>query len=111
MQIFKIIKEPFYARRTLFCAALGTKNINSLSKKLGVGFFRGEGFILQKLSGDGKTFVHAGGTVVKKQLNGETIKVDTGCIVAFEESINYDIERAGFKKSMFFGGEGLFWPV
>ena len=64
--------------------------------------------ILQKLSGDGKTFVHAGGTVVKKQLNGETIRVDTGCIVAFEESINYDIERAGGLKSMFFGGEGLF---
>ena len=63
---------------------------------------------LQKLSGDGKTFVHAGGTVVKKQLNGETIRVDTGCIVAFEESINYDIERAGGLKSMFFGGEGLF---
>ena len=87
---------------------MGTKISIAFQKKLGVGFFGGEGFILQKLSGDGKTFVHAGGTVVKKQLNGETIRVDTGCIVAFEESINYDIERAGGLKSMFFGGEGLF---
>ena len=93
---------------SFLCAALGTKISIAFQKKLGVGFFGGEGFILQKLSGDGKTFVHAGGTVVKKQLNGETIRVDTGCIVAFEESINYDIEKAGGLKSMFFGGEGLF---
>ena len=90
------------------CAAFGTQVSIALQKKLGAGFFGGEGFILQKLSGDGKAFVHAGGTVVKKELNGETLRVDTGCIVAFEESIKYDIEMAGGLKSMVFGGEGLF---
>lgn len=90
------------------CAALGTQVSIAFQKKLGTGFFGGEGFILQKLSGDGKAFIHAGGTVVKKELNGETLKVDTGCIVAFEESINYDIQMAGGLKSMFFGGEGIF---
>ena len=90
------------------CAAFGTQVSIALQKRLGAGFFGGEGFILQKLSGDGKAFVHAGGTVVKKELNGETIRVDTGCIVAFEESIKYDIQMAGGLKSMGFGGEGLF---
>ena len=90
------------------CAALGTKVSIAFQKKLGTGFFGGEGFILQKLSGDGKAFIHAGGTLVKKELNGETLKVDTGCIFAFEESINYDIQMAGGLKSMFFGGEGIF---
>ena len=90
------------------CAAFGTRVSIALQKRLGAGFFGGEGFILQKLSGDGKAFVHAGGTVVKKELNGDTIRVDTGCIVAFEESIRYDIQMAGGLKSMVFGGEGLF---
>ena len=82
--------------------------IHSFSEKTGYRIFWGEGFILQKLSGDGKAFVHAGGTVVRKQLQGETLRVDTGCIVAFEESIDYDVEMAGGLKSMIFGGEGLF---
>ncbi|MCB0482221.1 MAG: TIGR00266 family protein [Flavobacteriales bacterium] len=90
------------------CAALGTKVSITFNKKLGAGFFGGEGFILQELSGDGLAFVHAGGTVVKKELRGETLKVDTGCIVAFDSGIDYDIQRAGNLKSMFFGGEGLF---
>ncbi len=89
-------------------AALGTKVTIAFNRKLGAGFFGGEGFILQKLVGDGKAFVHAGGTVVKKELNGETLRIDTGCIVAFSEGIDYDIQRAGNLKSMFFGGEGLF---
>jgi len=76
--------------------------------KLGTGFFGGEGFILQHLSGDGKAFVHVGGTVIKRELNGETLRVDTGCIAAFTNGIEYDIERAGNLKSMVFGGEGLF---
>lgn len=80
----------------------------AFQKRLGAGFFGGEGFILQKLEGDGKAFIHAGGTVVKKTLQDETLRVDTGCIVAFTEGITYDIERAGGLKSMFFGGEGLF---
>jgi len=74
----------------------------------GSGFFGGEGFILQKLEGDGMAFAHAGGTVVSKELDEEVIRVDTGCIVGFTGGIDYSIERAGNLKSMFFGGEGLF---
>ncbi|HSQ41023.1 MAG TPA: TIGR00266 family protein [Fibrobacteraceae bacterium] len=90
------------------CAALGTRITVSFAKRLGTGLFGGEGFILQKLEGDGKAFVHAGGTIVKRQLQGETLRVDTGCLVAFTQGIDYDIERAGNLKSMVFGGEGLF---
>ena len=75
---------------------------------MGAGFFGGEGFILQKLKGDGLAFLHAGGTVVQKQLNGETIRVDSGCIVGFSGAIEYSVAQAGSLKSMFFGGEGLF---
>ncbi|MEZ4389291.1 MAG: TIGR00266 family protein [Candidatus Krumholzibacteriia bacterium] len=89
-------------------AALGTKVSITLQRKLGAGFFGGEGFILQKLEGDGRAFVHAGGTVVKKELRGETLRVDTGCLVGFTSGIDYDIQRAGNLKSMIFGGEGLF---
>ncbi|MEX0326971.1 MAG: TIGR00266 family protein [Puniceicoccaceae bacterium] len=90
------------------CAALGTNVSIAFNKRLGAGFLGGEGFILQKLEGDGMAFLHAGGTIVKKELQGETLRIDTGCIVAFGDGIEYDIERAGGLKSMFFGGEGLF---
>ncbi|MBR9830095.1 MAG: TIGR00266 family protein [Oceanospirillales bacterium] len=90
------------------CAALGTKVSISFNRRLGAGFFGGEGFILQTLEGDGMAFIQAGGTVVKKELNGETLRVDTGCLVGFTEGIDYDIQRAGSLKSMVFGGEGLF---
>jgi len=90
------------------CAALGTKLTVTLNKKIGAGLLGGEGFILQKLEGDGKVFVHAGGTVIERQLNNETLRIDTGCVVAFEPSIDFDIEAAGSLKSMVFGGEGLF---
>jgi uncharacterized protein (TIGR00266 family) len=90
------------------CAALGTKISLYFNKKLGSGFFGGEGFILQKLSGDGLAFIHAGGTLIEKELNNETLRVDTGCVVAFEEGIDFSIEKAGNLKSMIFGGEGLF---
>lgn len=90
------------------CAALGTKITITFTKRLGAGFFGGEGFILQRLQGDGMAFLHAGGTVVRRELKGETLRVDTGCIVAFTPGIDYSIERAGNLKSMFFGGEGLF---
>jgi uncharacterized protein (TIGR00266 family) len=90
------------------CAAYGTQVGIAFQRKLGVGFFGGEGFILQKLDGDGMAFLHAGGHIVKKQLQGETLRVDTGCLVAFTSGIQYDIERAGNLKSMFFGGEGFF---
>lgn len=71
-------------------------------------FFGGEGFILERLEGDGMAFIHAGGTVIKKELNNETLRLDTGCLVAFSEGINYNIEMTKGLKSMFFGGEGLF---
>lgn len=93
---------------SFLCAAMGTKLSIAFQKKLGVGLFGGEGFILQKLEGDGMVFVHAGGMVVQKDLRGETMRVDTGCIVAFTPSTHYDIEKAGNMKSMIFGGEGLF---
>ena len=90
------------------CAAMGTKISMHFNKKLGAGFFGGEGFILQKLEGDGMAFIHAGGTLIERDLNNETLRVDTGCVVAFEESIDFSIERAGGLKSMIFGGEGIF---
>jgi uncharacterized protein (TIGR00266 family) len=93
---------------SFLCAAYGTEVTIAFNKRLGAGFFGGEGFILQQLRGDGLAFVHAGGTVVRKELRGETLRVDTGCIVGFAGNIDYDIERAGNLKSMFFGGEGLF---
>lgn len=89
-------------------AALGTKVGVAFNKKLGAGLFGGEGFILQDLQGDGMVFMHAGGTVVPRYLNNEVLRVDTGCLVAFQPQIGYDIERAGNLKSMVFGGEGLF---
>jgi uncharacterized protein (TIGR00266 family) len=90
------------------CAALGTEISIAFQKSLGAGVFGGEGFILQKLSGDGKAFFHVGGTVIKKELNNSTLRVDTGCLAAFSTGIHYDIERSGGLKSMFFGGEGMF---
>ena len=90
------------------CAAFGTKLSITLNKKIGSGLLGGEGFILQKLEGDGKAFIHAGGTVIERQLNNETLRIDTGCIVAYEPSLDFDIETTGSLKSMVFGGEGLF---
>jgi uncharacterized protein (TIGR00266 family) len=90
------------------CAALGTKLGIAFQKKLGAGFFGGEGFILQRIEGDGYAFVHACGAIIRRELQGETLRVDTGCLVAFTPDIEYNIERAGNLKSMFFGGEGLF---
>lgn len=90
------------------CAALGTRLSIVFNKRLGSSLVGGEGFILEKLEGDGLAFIHAGGTVIEKQLRGETLRVDTGCIVAFEDIIDYDIETTGSLKSMVFGGEGLF---
>ena len=90
------------------CAAFGTKLSIIFNKRLGAGFFGGEGFILQQMQGDGKAFIHAGGTVIERQLNNEVLRVDTGCIVGFETSIDYDIQQAGGLRSMVFGGEGLF---
>ena len=103
------VGNNFICQKDAFlCAALGTKVSIAFNKKIGAGLFGGEGFILQKLEGDGRAFVHAGGTVIKKELNGGVLKVDTGCIVGFTQGVEYDIQRAGNLKSMFLGGEGLF---
>ncbi|WP_299975782.1 TIGR00266 family protein [uncultured Pseudoteredinibacter sp.] len=100
--------ELICQKDSFLCAAKGTSIGIALQKRLGAGFFGGEGFILQRLNGDGMAFVHAGGSVVRKELNGESLKVDTGCIVGFTSGIEYDIKLASGLKSMFFGGEGLF---
>jgi len=93
---------------SFICAARGTKVDIAFNKRLGAGFFGGEGFILEKLSGDGMAFIHAGGTVIEKELNGETLRVDTGCLVGFTQGIDFDITLSSGLKSMLFGGEGIF---
>jgi uncharacterized protein (TIGR00266 family) len=94
------------------CAAKGVMVGIEFQKKLGTGLFGGEGFIMQKLEGDGMAFVHSGGMVIEKDLkSGEMIKVDTGCIVAFTKDINYDIQFVGGIKNTIFGGEGLFFAT
>ena len=100
--------ELLCQKDSFLAAALGTEISIAFNKRLGSGLLGGEGFILQRLRGDGMVFIHAGGTIIEKRLQGGKLLVDTGCIVAFENSISYDIERAGNLKSMFFGGEGLF---
>ncbi|MDW3212209.1 MAG: TIGR00266 family protein [Reichenbachiella sp.] len=101
-------QELIVQKDGFLCAALGTKVSITLNKRLGSGLIGGEGFILQKLQGDGMAFVHAGGTVIEKQLNNETLRIDTGCVVAFESTLDFDIQSAGGLKSMVFGGEGMF---
>lgn len=101
-------QEILCQKDSFLCAAYGTQVGIAFQRRLGTGFFGGEGFILQRLRGDGMSFVHASGTIVERELKGETLRVDTGCLVAFESGIDYDIERAGNLKSMFFGGEGMF---
>jgi uncharacterized protein (TIGR00266 family) len=100
--------EILCEKDAFLCAAYGTSVGMAFNKKFGVGLFGGEGFILQRLRGDGLAFIHAGGTVIKRELTGERLLVDTGCLVAFTPGINYDIQRVGGLKSMMFGGEGLF---
>jgi uncharacterized protein (TIGR00266 family) len=95
---------------SFLCAARGTEIEVAFTKRLGAGFFGGEGFILQRLSGNGMVFVHAGGTVIEKDLApGEHLRVDTGCLVAFATSVDYDIRFVGGFKNALFGGEGLFF--
>lgn len=97
---------------SFLCAAKGVSIGIEFSKKLGRGFFGGEGFIMQKIEGDGMAFVHSGGTLAKKELAaGEILKVDTGCIVGFTKDVDYDIEFIGGIKNSIFGGEGLFYAT
>ncbi len=95
---------------SFLCAAKGVTVGIEFQKKLGTGLFGGEGFIMQKLEGDGMTFVHSGGHVIEKDLQpGEILKIDTGCIVGFTHTVDYDIQFVGGIKNTIFGGEGLFF--
>lgn len=99
-------------KSSFLCAAKGVSVGIEFSKKLGRGLFGGEGFIMEKLEGDGMAFVHSGGTLAKKELAaGEILKVDTGCIVGFTKDVDYDIEFIGGIKNSLFGGEGLFYAT
>src|SRR4051795_4832715 len=101
--------ELIAQKDSFLAAAKGVQIGIAFQRKLGVGLFGGEGFIMQRLSGDGIAMVHAGGTLVKKTLApGETLRVDTGCLVALQPSVSYDIQMQKGIKNMFFGGEGLF---
>ncbi|UYW01202.1 TIGR00266 family protein [Flavobacterium agricola] len=94
------------------CAAKGVSIGIEFNKKIGTGLFGGEGFIMQKLEGDGKAFIHAGGTLARKELKaGEVLKIDTGCLVGFTKNISYNIQFIGGIKNSIFGGEGLFFAT
>ena len=95
-------------RDAFLCGSEDTGITVAFQRNLGAGFFGGEGFILQKVQGDGHIFMSAGGTIIERELRGEQLRVDSGCIVAFQEGIDYDIQRAGNLRSMLGGGEGLF---
>jgi uncharacterized protein (TIGR00266 family) len=104
--------ELIAQKDSFLCAAKGVSIGIAFQKRIGAGLFGGEGFIMQRLMGDGLAFVHAGGTLSERTLGpGETIRVDTGCIVAFQPSVNYDIQFVGGIKSALFGGEGLFFAT
>ena len=97
---------------SFLCAARGVSVGIAFQRKIGVGLFGGEGFIMQKLEGDGLTFVHGGGTIHPLELQaGQTLRVDTGCLVALQPSVNYDIQFVGGIKTALFGGEGLFFAT
>ncbi len=100
-------------QKDAFLAAAKGVNVGvAFQKKIGAGFFGGEGFIMQKLEGDGLAFIHAGGTIVEKKLApGEVLRVDTGCLVAMTKEVDYDIQMVGGIKTALFGGEGLFFAT
>jgi uncharacterized protein (TIGR00266 family) len=104
--------ELIAQKDSFLCAAKGVSVGIAFQRRLGAGLFGGEGFIMQRLTGDGWTFIHAGGTLYERILApGEILRVDTGCIVAFQPSIDYDIQLVGGIKSALFGGEGLFFAT
>jgi uncharacterized protein (TIGR00266 family) len=109
----KTVGGKLIAQKDSFlCAARGVQLGIAIQQKLGAGFFGGEGFIMQKLEGDGLAFVHSGGTVVKRELAaGEVLRVDTGCLVAMAGPVDFDIQYVGKVKTALFGGEGLFFAV
>jgi uncharacterized protein (TIGR00266 family) len=104
--------ELIAQKDSFLCAAKGVSVGIAFQRKIGAGLFGGEGFIMQRLQGDGWAFVHAGGTLLQRDLGtGETVRVDTGCIVAFQPTVDYDIQYVGKIKSALFGGEGLFFAT
>ncbi len=112
MDLAQLGGELLCQKDSFLCAARGVSIGIAFTKRFGVGLFGGEGFILQKLTGDGLAFVHAGGTLCHKRLAaGESLKIDTGCIVAFQASVSYDIKFVGGFKNTLFGGEGLFFAI
>ena len=110
MELSKLGGLLICQKDSFLCAARGVSLGIALQQKLGVGFFGGEGFIMQKLEGDGLAFVHAGGTIVKRELaTGQTLMVDTGCVVAYTPNTRFEIQYVGKIKTALFGGEGLFF--
>jgi uncharacterized protein (AIM24 family) len=110
MELSRLGGQLICQKDSFLCAARGVSLGIAFQRKLGVGFFGGEGFIMQKLEGDGLAFVHAGGTVVRRELAaGELLRVDTGCVVAYTAGVDFDIEYVGKVKTALFGGEGLFF--
>lgn len=95
-------------KSAFLAAALGTKISIAFTSRISAGFLGGEGFVLTKLDGDGMVMLHAGGSLLKRELRGETLRVDTGCVVAMDSGVDYNVQAAGNLKSMMFGGEGLF---
>ena len=108
LDLSKIGGELVCQKRAFLCAALGTTIQVAFQKRLSAGMFGGEGFILQRLVGDGMAFIHAGGHIVKKVLNNDSILVDTGCLVGYTSGIDFEIQSSGGVKAMAFGGEGIF---
>ena len=112
MHLAELGGELIAQKDSFLAAAKGVSVGIAFQKRLGAGFFGGEGFIMQRLQGDGWAFIHAGGTLCEKTLApGEVLRVDTGCIVAFQPSVEYDIQYVGGIKTAFFGGEGLFFAT
>jgi len=112
VQLRELGGELIAQKDAFLCGAKGVSIGIAFQKRLGVGLFGGEGFIMESLQGDGWTFIHAGGTLMQRDLApGETLRVDTGCIVAFQPSVDYDIQFVGKIKSALFGGEGLFFAT
>ncbi len=112
MDLAQLGGELVCQKDSFLCAARGVAISIAFQKKIGVGLFGGEGFIMQRLTGDGLTFVHAGGMLTEKQLApGETLRVDTGCLVALQPSVSYDIQLVGSVKTALFGGEGMFFAT
>ena len=112
MDLARLGNKIICQKNSFLCAANGVSIGIEFQKKLGTGLFGGEGFIMQKLEGDGMAFVHSGGHVIEKHLQaGEILKIDTGCIVAFTADVHYDIQFVGGIKNTLFGGEGVFYAV